>query len=156
MRPTTDELIVGIRNVLEDVLVPELQSDWAQTMGTQMALMLHHLEGRAEREPGFLRQENARLGEALAKANGVLGAAAPAAPTPPAGESLDELREHNAALRDAITAAIEAAYAEGEYGFNDLPADRLGITDILMEITQAQLEFWQPIGFSYPGRPRRR
>ena len=73
MRPTTDELLVGMRNVLEDVLVPELESDWAQTMGTQMALMLQHLEGRGEREPRFMAEENAKLEDVLAKANGALG-----------------------------------------------------------------------------------
>ncbi len=154
MRPTTDELIVGMRNVLEDVLIPELQSDWAKAMGTQMALMLQHLEGRAEREPGFLAGENAKLEDVLAKANGALGEDAVAVPEAPAGESLEGLREHNAALREAITAAIHAAYAQGEYGFNDLPADRLGITNALMEINQEQAQFWQPIGFSYPGRRR--
>ena len=154
MRPTSDELIVGIRNVLEDVLMPELQSDWAKTMGTQMALMLQHLEGRAEREPAFLAGENAQLEDVLVKANGGLGEEAVAAPAAPDGESLEALREHNAALREAITAAIHAAYAQGEYGFHDLPADRLGITDALMEINLAQAAFWQPIGFSYPGRRR--
>ena len=80
MRPTTDELIVGMRNVLEDVLVPELESDWAQTMGTQMALMLQHIEGRAEREPRFMAEENAKLEDVLAKANGALGEEAVAHP----------------------------------------------------------------------------
>ena len=155
MRPTSDELIVGMRNVLEDVLIPELQSDWAQAMGTQMALMLQHLEGRAEREPAFLAGENARLEGLLAQANDALGADAVPAPAPPADEGLEGLREHNEALREAITSAIHAAYEQGEYGFNDLPADRLGITEALMEINQAQAEFWQPIGFSYPGRQRR-
>ena len=155
MRPTSDELIVGIRNVLEDVLMPELQSDWAQTMGAQMALMLQHLEGRAEREPAFLAGENGKLEGVLAKANEALGEAAVAVPRRPAAETLEALREHNEALREAITAAIHAAYEQGEYGFNDLPADRLGITDALMEINTGQAAFWQPIGFSYPGRQRR-
>lgn len=155
MRPTSDELIVGIRNVLEDVLVPELQSDWAQTMGTQMALMLQHLEGRAEREPAFMAEENAKLEGVLTKANASLGGDAVAAPERPADQGLEGLREHNEALREAITSAIHAAYEQGEYGFNDLPADRLGITDALMEINLAQAEFWQPIGFTYPGRQRR-
>lgn len=155
MRPTSDELIVGMRNVLEDVLMPELQSDWAQTMGTQMALMLQHLEGRDAREPDFLRGENTKLEGVLAKANESLGADAVAAPERPADEGLEGLREHNEALREAITSAIHAAYGQGEYGFNDLPADRLGITDALMEINLAQAEFWQPIGFTYPGRQRR-
>ena len=154
MRPTSDELIVGIRNVLEDVLMPELQSDWAQTMGAQMALMLQHLEGRGEREPAFLRGENAKLEGVLAQANEVLGDAAVPVPEE-AGDDLDALRGYNTALREAITAAIHAAYAEGEYGFHDLPADRLGITEALMEINLAQAEFWQPIGFTYPGRQRR-
>lgn len=155
MRPTTDELIVGMRNVLEDVLLPELQSDWAQTMGTQMALMLRHVEGRAEREPVYLREENGKLEAVLAKANEGLGGDAVEAPDAPAGESLEELREYNGALRGAITAAIHAAYEQGEYGFNDLPGDRLGITEALLEINTAQAQFWQPIGFSYPNRPRR-
>ena len=155
MRPTTDELIVGIQNVLEDVLMPELQSDWAQTMGAQMALMLQHLEGRAEREPVFLAGENGKLEGVLAKANDALGEDAVAVPEPPAGETLEALRDHNEALREAITAAIHAAYEQGDYGFNDLPADRLGITDALMEINTEQAAFWQPIGFSYPGRQRR-
>lgn len=155
MRPTSDELIVGMRNVLEDVLIPELQSDWARAMGTQMALMLQHLEGRAEREPDFLAGENARLEGVLATANASLGEDAVAAPSRPAEGGLEGLRAHNAALRQAITDAIHAAYDQGEYGFNDLPADRLGITDELMEIANRQAEFWQPIGFSYPGRPRR-
>ena len=154
MRPTTDELLVGMRNVLEDVLVPELESDWAQTMGTQMALMLQHLEGRGEREPRFMAEENAKLEDVLAKANGGLGEEAVAVPEQPAEGTLEALREHNAALREAITAAIHAAYAQGEYGFNDLPADRLGITETLMEINLAQAAFWQPIGFAYPGRRR--
>lgn len=154
MRPTTDELIVGMRNVLEDVLMPELQSDWAKTMGAQMALMLQHLEGRAEREPAFLAGENAQLEEVLAKANGALGESSVAAPQGPEDEGLEELRERNAALREAITAAIDVAYGQGKYGFNDLPADRLGITEALMEINLAQAAFWQPIGFSYPGRRR--
>ena len=154
MRPTSDELIVGIRNVLEDVLMPELQSDWAQTMGAQMALMLQHLEGRGEREPAFLRGENAKLEGVLAQANEVLGDAAVSVPEG-SGDDLDALRDYNTALREAITAAIHAAYAQGEYGFHDLPADRLGITDALMEINLAQAEFWQPIGFTYPGRQRR-
>ena len=154
MRPTTEELIVGMRNVLEDVLVPELQSDWAQAMGTQMALMLQHLEGRAEREPRFMAGENAKLEGVLAKANGALGEEAVAVPERAAEETLETLREHNAALREAITAAIEAAYEQGEYGFDELPADRLGITATLMEINLAQAAFWQPIGFSYPGRRR--
>ena len=154
MRPTSDELIVGIRNVLEDVLMPELQSDWAQTMGAQMALMLQHLEGRGEREPAFLRGENAKLEGVLAQANEVLGDAAVPVPEV-AGDDLDALRDYNTALREAITAAIHAAYAQGEYGFHDLPADRLGITEALMEINLAQAEFWQPIGFTYPGRQRR-
>ena len=154
MRPTTDELIVGIRNVLEDVLMPELESDWAQTMSAQMALMLQHIEGRAEREPRFMAEENGKLEGVLAQANGALGEAAVAVPERPAEETLEALREHNGALREAITAAIEAAYAQGEYGFNDLPADRLGITETLMKINLAQAQFWQPIGFSYPGRRR--
>ena len=155
MRPTTDELIAGMRNVLEDVLIPELQSDWAQAMGAQMALMLQHVEGRAEREPGFLAGENAKLEGALAQANAALGADAVAVPARPAGETLEALRDHNAALREAITAAIHAAYAQGEYGFGDLPADRLGIAETLLEINTAQVQFWQPIGFTYPGRQRR-
>ncbi|MCY3882402.1 MAG: hypothetical protein OXG61_09810 [Chloroflexi bacterium] len=155
MRPTSDELIVGMRNVLEDVLIPELQSDWAQAMGTQMALMLQHLEGRETREPDFLAGENAKLEGVLAKANDALGGEAVAVPKRPADEGLEGLREHNEALREAITSAIHAAYGQGEYGFNDLPADRLGITDDLMEIATRQAEFWQPIGFTYPGRQRR-
>lgn len=155
MRPTTDELIVGMRNVLEDVLIPELQSDWAQTMGTQMALMLRHVEGRAEREPVFLREENGKLEAVLAKANDGLGGDAVAPPESPAAETLEDLRGYNAALREAITAAIHAAYEQGEYGFNDLPADRLAISEALLEINTAQAQFWQPIGFSYPNRPRR-
>ena len=135
--------------------MPELQSDWAQTMGAQMALMLQHLEGRAEREPAFVAAENGKLEDVLARANASLGGRAVAVPEKPAGAGLDGLREHNAALREAITAAIDAAWGEGEYGFRDLPADRLGITAALLEINQAQAEFWQPIGFSYPGRPRR-
>lgn len=154
MRPTTDELIVGIRNVLEDVLIPELQSDWAQAMGTQMALMLEHLEGREEREPDFLVEENSKLEEVLDKANGVLGAAAITAPEKPTEESLETLREHNESLREAITAAIQAAYDQGEYGFRDLPSDRLGITAALMEINLAQTAFWEPIGFTYAERRR--
>ena len=78
-----------------------------------------------------------------------------AAPARPAEAGLEGLRGHNEALRQAITDAIHAAYDQGEYGFNDLPADRLGITDALMEINTRQAEFWQPIGFSYPGRQRR-
>ena len=155
MRPTSDELIVGMRNVLEDVLIPELQSDWARAMGTQMALMLQHLEGRAEREPDFLAGENARLEGVLAKANASLGEDAVAAPARPGDGGLEGLRAHNEALRQAITDAIHAAYDQGEYGFNDLPSDRLGITDELMEIANRQAEFWQPIGFTYPGRQRR-
>ncbi|MYA53340.1 MAG: hypothetical protein F4X89_07675 [Dehalococcoidia bacterium] len=155
MRPTSDELIVGMRNVLEDVLIPELQSDWAQAMGTQMALMLQHLEGRETREPDFLAGENAKLEGVLAKANDALGGEAVAVPKRPADEGLEGLGEHNEALREAITSAIHAAYGQGEYGFNDLPADRLGITDDLMEIATRQAEFWQPIGFTYPGRQRR-
>ena len=154
MRPTSDELIVGIRNVLEDVLMPELQSDWAQTMGAQMALMLQHLEGRGEREPAFLRGENAKLEGVLARANEALGDAAVPVPAG-TGDDLEALRDHNTALREAITGAIEAAYGQGEYVFHDLPADRLGITEALLEINLAQAEFWQPIGFSYPGRQRR-
>ena len=91
----------------------------------------------------------------LAKANDGLGRDAVAAPGAPTGESLEELREYNAALREAITAAIHAAYEQGEYGFNDLPAERLGISEALMAINTAQAQFWQPIGFSYPGRQRR-
>ncbi len=155
VRPTSDELIAGMRHVLEDVLIPELQSDWAQAMGTQMALMLEHLEGRTEREPAFLAAENGKLEGALATANEALGERAVGVPERPAGAGLEELRGYNGALREAITAAIKAAYAQGEYGFNDLPADRLGITEALLEINQAQTAFWQPIGFSYPGRPRR-
>ncbi len=155
MRPTTDELIAGMRNVLEDVLIPELQSDWAQAMGAQMALMLQHVEGRAEREPGFLAGENAKLEGALATANAALGADAVAVPARAGGETLEALRERNAALREAISAAIHAAYGQGEYGFGDLPADRLGIAETLLEVNAAQAQFWQPIGFSYPGRQRR-
>ncbi len=154
VRPTTDELIVGIRNVLEDVLVPELQSDWAQAMGTQMALMLQHLEGREEREPNFLAEENSKLEEVLGKANTALGSAAIAAPKKPTEESLEGLRKHNENLREAITVAIQVAYDQGEYGFTDLPSDRLGITDALMEINLAQATFWEPIGFTYAGRKR--
>ncbi|MYI86348.1 MAG: hypothetical protein F4081_06075 [Dehalococcoidia bacterium] len=155
MRPTSDELIVGMRNVLEDVLIPELQSDWAQAMGTQMALMLQHLEGRETREPDFLAGENAKLEGVLAKANDALGGDAVAVPERPAAEGLEGLREHNETLREAITSAIPAADGQGEDGRTDLPADRLGITDALMEINLAQAEFWQPIGFTYPGRQRR-
>ena len=152
MRPTSDELIVGMRNVLEDVLIPELESDWARTMGAQMALMLQHLEGRTAREPVFLAEENARLEAALADANAALGEDAVAVPEAPAGEDVEALRDRNAALREAVSAAIDAAWAQGGYGFGDLPADRLGITEALLEINAAQAAFWQPIGFSYPGR----
>ncbi len=143
-----------MRNVLEDVLIPELESDWARAMGTQMALMLQHLEGRAEREPVFLAEENARLETALADANAALGEDAVAVPEPPVGEGLQALRDRNAALREAVSAAIDAAWAQGGYGFDDLPADRLGITEALMETLASQAAFWQPIGFSYPGRRR--
>ena len=154
MRPTTDELIAGMRNVLEDVLVPELESDWARTMGTQMALMLRHLEGRAEREPRLLAEENARLAGALARANAILGERAVAAPDEPEGASLDELRERNGALREAMSAALAAEAGREGVDPAALPADRLGVTDDLFAINEARMAFWQPIGFSYPGRRR--
>ncbi len=154
MRPTTDELIAGMRNVLEDVLAPELESDWARTMGTQMALMLRHLEGRAEREPRLLEEENARLAAALARANAALGERAVAAPAEPDGASLDDLRARNEALREAMSAALAAEAAREGADPAALPADRLGVTDDLFAIIDARAEFWRPIGFSYPGRRR--
>ena len=114
--------------MLEDVLVPELESDWAQTMGTQMALMLQHIEGRGEREPRFMAEENAKLEDVLAKANGALGEEAVAVPEQPAEGTLEALREHNAALREAITRRSTRPTRRGSTASNDLPADRLGIT----------------------------
>lgn len=154
MRPTSDELIAGMRHVLEDVLMPELESDWANAMGAQMALMLRHVEGRAEREPRLLAAENARLAAALARANDVLGERAVAAPDEPAEASLEALRERNAALREAISAALAAEAARADADPAALPADRLGVTADLFAVNEARMAFWQPIGFTYPGRRR--
>lgn len=154
MRPTSDELIAGMRHVLEDVLMPELESDWANAMGAQMALMLRHLEGRAEREPRLLAEENARLAAALARANDVLGERAVAVPDEPAEASLEALRERNAALREAISAALAAEAAREGADPAALPADRLGVTADLFAVNEARTAFWQPIGFTYPGRRR--
>ena len=154
MRPTSDELIAGMRHVLEDVLIPELESDWANAMGAQMALMLRHLEGRAEREPRLLAEENARLATALARANDVLGERAVAVPAEPAEASLEAMRERNEALREAMSAALSADAARADADPAALPADRLGVTADLFALNEARTAFWQPIGFTYPGRRR--
>ncbi len=147
MRPTNDELLVGIRNVLDDVLVPELQSDWAKSMGDSMYLMLGHLIGRTEKEPSHLRDANRRLEEVIGRANESLGPAKVEVPPAVDESDLEALWSRNGALRDAVTAAIEAAYEQGDYGFNDLPTERLGIGNDLLGVLQGDLAFWQPIGF---------
>ena len=151
MRPTNDELLVGVRLVLDDVLLPELQSPWAIAMGTQMLFILDHLTGRAEREPRFLAGENQRLAVLLGRAEAWLADGEP----PPSDNyiqddetDLDVLRVRNGELRAAISRAIEQAYERGGYDAGELPTVRMGIDVGLMEVLAGQTDFWRPIAIA--------
>jgi len=151
MRPTNDELLVGVRHVLDDVLLPELQSPWAIAMGTQMLFILDHLTGRAEREPRFLVGENQRLAGLLGKAEAWLADKEPSLSDNAIQDDetdLDVLRVRNGELRAAISRAIEQAYERGDYSADELPTVRMGIDAGLIEVLGNQAEFWKPIAIA--------
>ncbi|MBI4300412.1 MAG: hypothetical protein HY677_04690 [Chloroflexi bacterium] len=63
MRPYPDELIQGMRWSLQNVIVPELTSDWAKSVAGSLNRLLAIVEVRWQKEAAYLIQDTQEMGE---------------------------------------------------------------------------------------------
>jgi hypothetical protein len=71
VRPTTEEILKGIKFTLKEVIVPDLRSPWPRWMAEQIDYFIDHLVLRYQEEPQMLLDENRELREILSQAEGV-------------------------------------------------------------------------------------
>jgi len=109
MRPDAPEVLNGIKQIIFNILLPELQSEQARAQAMYSTLLLDHVIARWEIEGGLLLEERAELRALLTQAIAVFGnderirMALDAAATPsPAPRVLDAENERMRSLVPAL------------------------------------------------------
>ncbi|MBI1816332.1 MAG: hypothetical protein HYR72_15245 [Deltaproteobacteria bacterium] len=73
MQPGATELLIGIKNIIFNILLPELQSEQARGQVMYSSVLIDHLIARWEIEGPLLLEERAELRALLTQALAVLG-----------------------------------------------------------------------------------
>ncbi len=117
MRPTTPELLRGLKHGLDTVLLPDLQSPWPKMLAVIMSRLIEHAIVREDELPGALRESNLRLRALLAETRELVARADPdlvadvdaalATPSSADDAGLDALTRESDALRGALEAVVE-------------------------------------------------
>lgn len=122
MRPTVLEILRGARYNIDEVIVPDLRSEWAGKTARLLRALIEYLIILHEHGPEFLSRDNERLRQLAEDVEGRLSRigspaadqalqrmrAALGAPRPPHDEHvcIDELMAENERLRAAVDAAL--------------------------------------------------
>lgn len=72
MRPGATELLIGIRQIIFDIFVPELQTEQARAQAMYSSVLIEHLIARWEIEVPLLLEEHTELRALLTQACGVV------------------------------------------------------------------------------------
>jgi len=72
MRPGATELLNGIKNIIFNIFVPELQTEQARAQAMYSSVLIEHLIARWEIEVPLLLEERAELRPLLTQALGVV------------------------------------------------------------------------------------
>lgn len=109
MKPDAIEVINGIKQIIFNILLPELQSEQARGQVMYSAILLDHVIARLEIEPALLLEERAELRALLTRARAVLGddarlgeALAASHEVPPSPRALDLANDRMRTLVPAL------------------------------------------------------
>ena len=73
MQPGATEILNGVKNIILNTLLPELQTEQARQQAMYTSVLLDHLSARWDIEVPLLREEHAELRTLLAQAAAVIG-----------------------------------------------------------------------------------
>ena len=104
MRPTTEEILKGMKYTLKEVIVPDLRSSWPRWMAEQIDYFIDHLILRYREEPKMVLDENQELREILSQAGNVLRTVGLARSDTLLVSLADEIKEH---LKDKLQEGAE-------------------------------------------------
>lgn len=93
MRPSSTQILAGIRWSFETFIVPELTSRLSQSAGRSIALLLDHLQARVETEGQLLTDDNADMRRLFTELADLLEPALREAASPQIQDAAAELRE---------------------------------------------------------------
>ena len=119
MKPDAIEVINGIKQIIFNILLPELQSEQARGQVMYSAILLDHVIARLEIEPALLLEERAELRALLTQARAVLGddarvreALAASHEVPPSPRALDLANDHMRTLVPALARELPGRSGE--------------------------------------------
>jgi hypothetical protein len=102
-RPTTEQVLLGIVDHLDELIAPELQTDGARNALGMIAQLLRGCATRSAHEIAWMHDEI----EAIASATG-------SAPVAPASFHLDDVCAAYSTASGHLGDAVDAAYAAGD------------------------------------------
>lgn len=131
MRPYPDEVLRSILDSLRNVIIPNLDDDWARYTAKGMEKLILHLELRWQHELEYLAVDSLELHELMSElrasleqdalpasgdvdaARAALGALLDGASPPPPAVDLKAIHATNEAYRETLTTVIEALSRAG-------------------------------------------
>jgi len=123
MQPGTSEVLNGVKQIIFNILLPELQTEQARQQAMYATLLLDHVAARCDMEGFLLLEERGELRALLTQALAVLGergglaprlheALEAAQPTTAGARTLDAENERMRSLVPALTREVWGAKDE--------------------------------------------